>query len=151
VIVSADGNRLYVAEQSSDDIHIFDITAGTGALTANANSPIAFASGNPERFTISEDGLRVFCTFSGTPDQFVVIDDDATPTQATGSPVALTASDDPVGITIPPGTNRAYIALSGADTLIRRNDTTPFASAGANIALTGATTPQGIAHIPIPQ
>jgi YVTN family beta-propeller protein len=147
VIVSADGARVYFADQTNDDIIILN----TATDTANANSPISFAQGNPERFTISEDGLRIFCTFSGATDQLVIVDDDATPTQATGSPVALTNNDDAVGVTIPPGTGRVYIALSGADVLARRNDTTPFASAGANIALSGATTPQGLAHIPIPQ
>jgi YVTN family beta-propeller protein len=148
VMFSADGARLYIAEQVSDDIHVLE----TATDTVNAGLAITFVAGNPERMALSADGTRVFVTFSGTVEQLVVIVDGATPAQDTGSPVALTANDDAIGVAAPPSGGRVYLALSGADAVGRRNNTTPFASAGANIALPSAgSVAAGMAAMPIPQ
>ncbi len=149
IIVSSDGARVYIGEQMNDDVFVIN----RGSPDTLSATTFLFPNGNPERMTLSPDGTRVFVTFSGTTDQVVVIVDGAVPAQDTGSPVALTAGDDAIGIAAPPSGGVLYMSFSGADAVGRLNNTSPFASAGANIALPGASTstPQGMAAMQIPQ
>ncbi len=162
IIISADGNRAYVAGTGSNDVIVLDAFAVTSGTFPTVAGPISTGLlSAPEAFAVTPDalGAHVYVTLSNTSEFAVFNDTLATPAMI-GSPVALAPGLVPIGITIPPllvvpGTGfRVYIAEFGSNAVAIRNDetVTPFgANAASPIALTGLATPRGIAHIPVPR
>jgi len=143
--------NLYIAGSGSNNVGVqstvepLSVTLVT-IITANIGTV-------PNDLALTPDGSRVYvANFSS--DDFSVI---ATATN-TATLIALTAGDNPTGVTIPPlnpvpGTGvRVYIALNGAASVSIRDDSpvTFPANAASPIALAG-TVPSLIAHIKVPQ
>jgi len=154
IIISNDGNRVYIAGSLSNDVNVLN-TADNTTQTIGATIPTGGAS-LPESFAITPDGLHVYVTLFGG-NAVAVIADSAAPALLGGNGTAL----GPFGVTIPPllvvpvtGV-RVYITQSGFHNVAIYDDetVTPFGiNAASPIALSGATpSPIGIAHIPVPR
>jgi YVTN family beta-propeller protein len=153
--VKADGLKIYVLDAGANRVRIVDKTgAATYAIDdATLINPGAGTAGLIDLAITPDDGF-LYVTLQGS-DHFTVIN---LTTQAVvaNSPIALTAGDSPIGVTIPPlavGPFQVFIVASGADEVRIHDDTAPnFSPNGTlpSIALTTGALGTRIKHSHVP-
>lgn len=103
---TADGSRLFVVDfqtgAATSNIYVFDVSATDGALTAVTGSPFATGYSGLTGIEANEDGSLLFLTHEYGTIELVVFSVDAagTPTEAAGSPYALSTDGAPSGMAI---------------------------------------------------
>jgi len=117
IAVSANGQFLYLSNQSSANISAYTINSTTGVLTAT--TPATFSTGvgsSPQRIAVSPNGSFLYVANSGT-DEVAAFTIGAggllTPTTPTTFSTGI--GSVPVGITINPTGQFVYVANSGTN------------------------------------
>lgn len=113
---SPTGDFLFVANQGSGDIDVFNVDPTTGNLTEPAGSPVLITPGNvppshPQAMAISPSGNLLFVAdpTQGTVSGFSV-NSQGVLTPVTGSPFSMGAGATPVFLTIDPSGRFLYVA-----------------------------------------
>ena len=111
ISVTPDGNFVIVVNQATNNVSVFSLDSGTGALTAVAGSPFPSGSG-PAPVAIDPSGKFVFVGNTGGNNLSVYsVDSAGGLTPVPGSPIALGSNAQPSSISVDPTGKFVYLAI----------------------------------------
>jgi len=152
MVISPDGNTLFLAEKTSNDIRVYTINSD-GTLSAASGNPQATGLSAPAALAINPAGNFLFAANPGNvgaPGSISVFSiSKTTLTEVSGSPFPTTDNGvGPVALTVAPSGNFIYVANQTDGTVSAYS----IASSGALSLLaapyTAGTTPSGLALNP---
>jgi 6-phosphogluconolactonase len=129
------GGFLYVANSGSNNISVFSIDSGSGALTAVANSPF-FVGSVPLNMQLTPSGNFLFVTIA-SPSSGSVVGFSVNAGMLTQASLTPTDGVNPNGLAIDPSGTHLYAANSGSNSISVFNIGTP-SSPGALTAVSGS-------------